>query len=455
MDLHEYLDLVTGQMRCKKAQDMVAEELKSHIEDQTAAYEESGVPKEEAEACAVAQMGDPVEVGTDMDRIHRPLVDKKMIGLVALLTLAGTLVQLFMFRSTWAGGSLTDADIFIGGFSQVFSIVGTSLLGFGLMLAVMFVDYSFLGKHPVAVWAGLLFLLILLQVLDVPFYQWRLNFVNISTLHVMLILGFSALVYGYRGKGYKGILLCLLWLFVGVFIMINRSNFTLSGVMSFFATAILVLSFAVQKGWYNVKKGRGQLLLWGVWGIPAIVLLFMLATGLIGQTYQTMRIQTFFHPSGDAKGYGFLVLSMREQLANLHFWKGSEVVNDVGSFYTLNYMMEKYGIFLAFVALSALALLFGKMFAGVSRQRNRLGSLVGTACVGMLLLTTALHVLVSLTLVPPTSAYLPFFDYNKNGAFGGYLLLGMYLSVYRNTMILSEKRTLPKKKLSIKIENTQ
>ena len=38
-------------------------------------------------------MGDPVEVGIEMDQIHRPKMAWKMIGLIAILNLAGILLM--------------------------------------------------------------------------------------------------------------------------------------------------------------------------------------------------------------------------------------------------------------------------------------------------------------------------------------------------------------------------
>ena len=70
MEMHEYLDLLTGQIRNKKAGASVAKEIKSHMEDQAQVYMEQGMGQEEALAEAVRQMGNPVEVGIDMDRIH-------------------------------------------------------------------------------------------------------------------------------------------------------------------------------------------------------------------------------------------------------------------------------------------------------------------------------------------------------------------------------------------------
>lgn len=450
MDLHEYLEQVTGQMRCKKARDMVARELENHIEDQAETYEEFGLPKEEAVARAVEQMGDPIEVGTLMDRIHRPRMNYRMLGFIAVLTVLGMLVQIMMLQSQ------ANADIgeLFGRYrTDILEICINGVLGFGVMLLVMFVDYSFLGRHPLAIWAGILLGLIIFQFLDINFYGTQLAATNISVLTSLLTLFFAALVYRYRNHHYKGILLCLLWLFAGCFFLSRQDGISLAGVICLFLTGVLIISFSVQKGWFGVPRGKGQLLLWSVWLVPAVSIAAAIAAGAIGATYQTARIRYFFNPYQQPYGGGYVPLFMREQLKGLHLVGSSLSEEETVWWYSLNYILERYGILIGVLVLTVLALLLGIMLSGVAKQQNRLGSLLGVGCVGYLAVTTFLHVLASLTLVPATSAYLPFFTGGRTATVGQYLLLGVYLSVYRNSMILSEKKNEPKKRLRLRVED--
>lgn len=91
MDKKKYIETVTEQIRCKRALPLVTKELEDHIEDQKSAYMADGMDSFEAEEAAVLEMGDPVEVGIDMDRIHRPKMAWKMIG-CCCYDLAGTLL---------------------------------------------------------------------------------------------------------------------------------------------------------------------------------------------------------------------------------------------------------------------------------------------------------------------------------------------------------------------------
>ena len=56
MKMQEYLSVVTEQIRCQQARQMVSEELEEHILEQAKAYEEEGMFEEEALEKAVREM---------------------------------------------------------------------------------------------------------------------------------------------------------------------------------------------------------------------------------------------------------------------------------------------------------------------------------------------------------------------------------------------------------------
>ena len=75
LDRQEYLKSLTEQIRTKRARIMVAEEVEAHIEDQKQDFMAHGLGEEEAESMAVVEMGDPVEAGVKLDRVHQDGMD--------------------------------------------------------------------------------------------------------------------------------------------------------------------------------------------------------------------------------------------------------------------------------------------------------------------------------------------------------------------------------------------
>ena len=418
MDKREYLSLVTEQIRCKKARPMVEQELEDHIEDQQAAYEESGLSKEEALSEAVAQMGDPVEVGTAMDRIHRKRVDYRSLTLIAVLILEGVLLQIGMGQD--------PASVCIN-----------AILQYVVMAAVMFLDYSILAKHPVGVWIVSMVVLALWSgVFDQFWFSQPGTYgTNVHVLHVILLLLYAALVYAYREKGVRGILACLGWLMLGSFLL-SRLYVSLMAACCFFITSIITLSFAVHKGWFG-EKGKGwQLLVWGIWSVPAAVAVAALYMGWIGRAYEIDRVRSFLHPATDVAGNNYVLNTMRKSLSELKLFSGTLQGEPFEGWYSFSYILERFGIAAGVLVVVILSVLLGKMLSKMIKQKNRLGVLIGVSCMGFLLMTTVLHVCVSLTILPATSAYLPFLTNDRSGSIASGLLFGMYLSVYRNDPVL-------------------
>lgn len=82
MTLSEYLEIVKKQIRQEQMREELAEELRCHVEDQAEVYEELGHSPEKAMDRAVADMGDPVETGIQLDLVHQPRLDKKLLWMI-------------------------------------------------------------------------------------------------------------------------------------------------------------------------------------------------------------------------------------------------------------------------------------------------------------------------------------------------------------------------------------
>lgn len=68
--IQEYLYAVEEQISWKRARLVLSRELRQHLEDQRDDFAAQGFA--DAEKMAVAEMGDPVPVGAELDRLHRP-----------------------------------------------------------------------------------------------------------------------------------------------------------------------------------------------------------------------------------------------------------------------------------------------------------------------------------------------------------------------------------------------
>lgn len=86
---------VCSVIRWKPAREAAWRELAAHLEDHAAALEARGIPPEEAAAQAVEAMGDPYEIGHQLDRCYSPLVPR-LSRVFFLLALAILLLSLIL-----------------------------------------------------------------------------------------------------------------------------------------------------------------------------------------------------------------------------------------------------------------------------------------------------------------------------------------------------------------------
>ena len=93
MTLEEYLSELGGQIRDDQARSFVEDEVRCHIMDQAEAYESDGMVREDALITAVREMGDPVSVGIDLDKIHRPHMEWRFLIYVLFISILNLGIQ--------------------------------------------------------------------------------------------------------------------------------------------------------------------------------------------------------------------------------------------------------------------------------------------------------------------------------------------------------------------------
>ncbi|MDR1539643.1 MAG: permease prefix domain 1-containing protein [Clostridiales bacterium] len=97
--INEYVNVVRQQIRWKKAGFRVAEEVTNHIIDCRDSYMARGLDEKIATEKAIAETGDAVAIGAQLDRVHRPKPQWGMFAATAALLMLGLLVRLFVFNN--------------------------------------------------------------------------------------------------------------------------------------------------------------------------------------------------------------------------------------------------------------------------------------------------------------------------------------------------------------------
>ena len=130
--LRGWVSSATAQMRWKRARPVAAKELADHLSDQYEAFLDEGMDEDTAAQATVREMGDAVEIGTQLDRTWRPRPDWVMLGIVLVVAAAGLVLQ-YSMRS--------NNDL------EWYMFFGKYVAGAVCLLAAYFVDYTILGRR--------------------------------------------------------------------------------------------------------------------------------------------------------------------------------------------------------------------------------------------------------------------------------------------------------------------
>ena len=430
MKREEYLQRTIEQIRCEKAREGVKRELQNHMDDQKEAFLSEGMTQTEAEESAVKEMGDPVEAGVELDRIHRPKIAWHCILLIGILYFAGLILQYQL-------GMQTEESRFAPGrsFLDFLGYAGRLLAGFAVMLAVSHVDYSRIAKWVRQMWVlyfGVLFL-------GMTFFGTQVNGMNFSIygivnmkLLVFLFLPlYGGLLFWYRGRGAGGILVLLLWSLLPVMISLFIPSMTTAVLLM--VLMLLMLTLVVLRGWYRVSAAKALGVIWGA--------VFALVSGGIascfwvwGKSYQIDRIWAFVMPYlTDAKGE---LEKLRRAIEESHLlgasaWAGKVPDFGDGYSYMMTHVAASYGILAALLIAGMMLALFIYFLRISLRQKNQLGMIMGTGCVLVLLAQTLLYLVINGGWAVYGSIYCPFLTYGGTGMLVTNILLGILLSIYR------------------------
>lgn len=443
--METYLEKLLSQIRCKKARPYIAEEIRDHIECQIEDNLSEGMTYEEAEKNAVADMGDPVEVGISLDRIHKPKIAWKLLVIVGILSLLGILIQQSILRQpgyqeleTWrqeAYRYTAEGFVFCIG------------IGFLLMCVIYFLDYTVIAKYSRFIGV---FILILGGLRLTGFFGVDINGignwvgfgrfrVSITSLMMFYVPIYGAILYKYRNGGASDLLKALLWLILPVFITFRIPCLGVAIVMM--VSMLMELTVAIWKGWFRLPVKKTII---GVWllfaGLPVLLLTAMYAFHMLA-VYQEARIHSYLTASGDAY---YMTSMLRKFNENILLWgnSGNNVLEGLPEFnkdYVFSYILNSYGKLAGIVVVVLLAALVVFMFGTSVRQKNELGMVMGFGCGMIILLNVFLNLAGIFGWIPLTTTFLPFLSVGRNNILLCYALVGIILSIYRYKDVYPKK----------------
>lgn len=431
--IQAYLEAVEEQIRWKRARSVVSLELRRHLKDQRDAFAAEG--REDAERLAVREMGDPISVGTELDRLHRPRPQWGLLGLTVALACAGAFLRVYLIHVSPVRTALALA------------------LGTAALLGMYFLDISFLACHPRAIYAGALAAGVL--------SFWLLPHVNNAAYYTRYIgllypVVYALWLYSCRGSTWKHFILAIAGgiplTLIGVL-----ASFTL-GLFVLLVCGLTLLLCAVRMRWFGPgrRKLAGTALALAM-GIPVLFFGMGYGESLI------RRLRLVLHPELDRNGSGYLGWMIKVNLHDVPFirWNGNSAASTVvigsggriyGNFLSggKGYLEVDWGQdfipqrllvsrgWLGYLLLmAAITALLVWLLIRCLRQRQQLGRLVALAVVLSLGIETLFSAALNLGFVL-CSAHLPLIVGNLFTVLD-MALIGLALSVFRGRDVLRDE----------------
>ncbi|MCU6763211.1 rod shape-determining protein RodA [uncultured Roseburia sp.] len=421
MQLDEYLDQVTEQIRCRKVREDVRDEIGKHIQDQKEAFRKRGIDKEAALRMAVIEMGDPVSVGVMLDRIHRPKMDWRMLGIIGSLSLIGMLIQ-SMF--TTKGGGMAAL------FSERLPVVG---LGIVLMILICVADYSFIGRH-----ARKLFWCCTGIVVYLYLFGRSVNgTLGPEQLWMYLYIPLYAAVLFQCRKGVKGIVAGVIYGIIPV-----AGAVYIGGTVVFINLLFIELVLFSVFIWKQMalKRHRRKRLIFGAW-MTVFAVGFL---ALVSKSYRIARFVTFFqYHNMEGQSSRGQILNILNNSLMAKGSAGAEVpLSNPQADYVITSLIHQKGYLAALLVLGVLTVFFIKTAGIIKEQKNQLGYLMAAGCSLFFVVQTAEYLLMNLGLIPGMFGTLPFLSYGNHTTILMYVLSGVLLSTYRYKDVVTDRQFL-------------
>ncbi|MEN6391578.1 MAG: FtsW/RodA/SpoVE family cell cycle protein [Syntrophomonas sp.] len=427
----EYLETVRQQIRWKRAQPLVLEEIKDHLTDLKNALLEDGLDEETAADKAVTEMGDPVLVGAQLDQVHRPKPDWALFALTGIMLLLGAVIQ-FLIVGSWT----LEQQLAWGGIALV------------VMLAAYFADFTIVGKYP-----KLVFSLLCVITVFCCFFTGQVRGVVSYAIYPLLLFptAFAGLIYSMRNKGYGGLLLCGAAFVVPALLSMIVPSLTVFFLLG--VSCLTLLTAAVLKGWFNVKKLSAMFILYGSTAAVLSILFFM----IMGVGYRADRLRVALNPSLDPNGMGYMGTTIQRILSHSQFIGSGAQMNGYGvpvgasdiltarilpevhTDYLLTYLTYEFGwiTLLAIIALFAAFIIRAVMLC--NKQKSVLGFLTSTAIISTFGVQLVVYVVSNLGILLFSPLSLPFISYGKMALLTNSFLIGLLLSVFRTGELVRDK----------------
>ena len=446
--MEEYIKLLLEQVRFQKAHKTIAEEIRSHIEDQIEANLSEGMDRDTAEKQAVEDMGDPVEAGIALDKVHRPKLAWGVVLAAIGVGLIGTMIQFFLANDTtmqYFSVQMTSRSVNpLNGYT----FLARTVVGIGIMLSVYLLDYTVISKYSnvIATVFVMVFLITYLPLklywfvktagtgVDLGYYEYpkllrflgEMGHLLRSNMGMLLLVPlYAGIIYKYRGQSYKALFKALSWMILPFIFSFSRGVY----YAAILGSMLLQLSIAIKKEWIKVRKTPVLICMWSAY---VLLIILNIRAGIAESGDESLYMSwnrsikyiidsMYLFGGGMYKGWG-----------NVHIPASSFVPNPDESF-VLTYISTTWGVAAGGAVFMIVIGLIVCGLVAISKCKNQLGYVMGMGCIMWLAANAIINIWGSFGMLPLNCAYTTFLPFISSSSMSlhAYVALGILLSIYK------------------------
>ncbi|MBD8073078.1 FtsW/RodA/SpoVE family cell cycle protein [Bacillus thuringiensis] len=414
-----FVSEVTNHIKSKEAKSFVATELDFHLKQAKNTWIEKGLSEEVAENKAVEQMGSPIKLGQELNKLHKPKVDWfLLILLVAAMGLG--FLPVFVFEYT--NEVMINKVIFI-------------ILGVVTAIGMMLLDYRKLERMGWLFYIiGVVVLLILYCFSNASMIGEPLIKIGPIAIDCLMAVPFFFLAWAsfFNNSRLKIIHLVVLYLFsLYLFLIVS----TLSSIFIYITMVFVML-------WWS-KLGKKTSLIITV--VP--ICLFIIKVSVSWSSgYHLDRLLGYLNPESDAGGAGFMYIRLKEVMSSAG-WFGTygdmKFIPAPDTDFVFASLTYYYGYWLALILVFVLSLFVARLIVISYKINDRYGKLLLVGGLTLFVFQFIYNVGMILGLLPLAAISLPFISYGLTPNVFHALIMGIVLSVYRRKGISFRIRKTP------------
>ena len=276
---------------------------------------------------------------------------------------------------------------------------------------------------------------------------------------LLMIPIYGVIIYSERGSGYNGILKCGILACLAVMLFIWGNSFASALIFSF--AGIIMLTVCLFKDWFKVKKIKALALIY----IPTFGTILYFCLIYWQQKYFLDRVSAMFtaikvkvalgkslEELYQSEPYSYVYKIVNDYLsASKPFGQGNVIMGMNGqesiiehtlplwhSDYTMTYFIYKIGYVPVLIVVALLVFFLIKMCIAVFKQTSKLGFIVSLSVLLCFAIQICAYICNNFGLTMGLYGNLPFITKGGNFFIVNMILLGLFLSAYRNMTIVGD-----------------